>query len=108
MVAGGRRRLRAVRLPASGHFRLLGERGVFYPPLVSSIKITNSDAQLEVLGWIIDTEALAVTLPSQERLKLNTILAEWPPSRGSASAKQVSQLGGFEFLLCCASDLFFC
>ena len=91
----GRRCLRAVQSLASDHFRLLGERGVSDPPLLSARKTTNWDTQLEVLGWIIDTEALTVTLPSHKRLKLHTILAEWPPSRASASAKQVSQLVGF-------------
>ena len=80
---------------ASDHFRLLGERGVSDPPLLSTSKITNWDTRLEVLGWIIDTEALTVTLPSRNRLKLRSLLAEWPPSHPSASARQVFKLGGF-------------
>ena len=48
-----------------------------------------------MLGWIIDTDALTVTLPSHKRLKLRHILAGWPSSRASASGKQVSQLVGF-------------
>ena len=91
----GRRCLRAVQSLASDHFRLLGERGVSDPPLLSTSKITNWDTRLEVLGWIIDTEALTVTLPSRKRLKLRSLLAEWPPSRASASARQVSKLAGF-------------
>ena len=91
----GRRCLRAVQSLASDHFRLLGERGVSDPPLRSVRKITDWDTQLEVLGWIIDTEALTVTLPSHKRLKLQKLLAEWPSSRTSASARQVSQLVGF-------------
>ena len=65
------------------------------PPLLSTSKITDWDTRLEVLGWIIDTEALTVTLPSRKRLKLRSLLAEWPPSRASASARQVSKLAGF-------------
>ena len=91
----GRRCLRAVQSLASDHFRLLGERGVSDPPLLSTSKITDWDTRLEVLGWIIDTEALTVTLPSRKRLKLRSLLAEWPPSRASASARQVSKLAGF-------------
>ena len=91
----GRRCLRAVQSLASDHFRLLGERGVSDPPLLSARKITYWDTQLEVLGWIIDTEALTVTLPSHESLKLQNLLAEWPSSRTSDSARQVSQLLGF-------------
>ena len=65
------------------------------PPRLSTSKITNWDTRLEVLGWIIDTEALTVTLPSRKRLKLRSLLAEWPPSRASASARQVSKLAVF-------------
>ena len=91
----GRRCLRAVQSLASNHFRLLDERGVSDPPLLSARKITDWDTQLEVLGWIIDTEALTVTLPSHKSLKLQNLLPEWPSSRTTASAKQVSQLLGF-------------
>ena len=48
-----------------------------------------------MLGWIIDTEALTVTLPSHKRLKLHNLLAEWPSSRTPTSARQISQLVGF-------------
>ena len=91
----GRRCLRAVQSLASDHFCLLGERGVSDPPLLSARKITDWDTQPEVLGWIIDTEALTVTLSSHKRLKLQNLLAEWPSSRTSASARQVSQFVGF-------------
>ena len=50
----GRRCLRAVQSLASDHFRLLGERGVSDPPLLSTSKITDWDTRLELLGWIID------------------------------------------------------
>ena len=74
---------------------MLGERGVSDPPLLYARKTTDWDTELEVLGWIIDTEALTVTLPSHKRLKLQNLLAEWLSSRTSASARQVSQLVGF-------------
>ena len=91
----GRRCLRAVQSLVSDHFRLLGERDVFDAPLLSAKKTITWDTQLRVLGWIIDPEALTATLPSHKRLKLHKILAEWPTSRASPSAKQVSQLVGF-------------
>ena len=92
---GGRRCLRAVQSLASDHFCLLGERGLSDTPLLSAREITDWDTQLEVLGWIIETEALTVTLPSHKRLKPQNLLAECPSSRTSASAKQVSPLVGF-------------
>ena len=48
-----------------------------------------------MLGWVENAEALTVTLLPHKRLKLHALLAEWPPSRVSASAKQVSQPTGF-------------
>ena len=35
----------------------------------------DGDTRLEVLGWIIDTEALTVTLPSRKRLR--EVLCVW-------------------------------
>ena len=89
----GRRCMRAVQSLASDHFRLLGVRGASDPPLLSASIITNWDTRLEVLGWLVDTEALTVTAPPHKRLKLRLLLAEWPSTRTYASAKQVSQLG---------------
>ena len=91
----GRRYMRAVQPLASDQFRLLGVRGASDPPLLSASKITNWNTRLEVLGWLVDTEALTVTSPPHKRLKLRFRLAEWPPTRTYASAKQVSQLAGF-------------
>ena len=54
--------------------------------------LTSWDTRLEVLGWIIDTEALTVTLPPHKREQLCALLAAWPASRASASAKQASKL----------------
>ena len=71
-------------------------------PQLSASKITNWDTRLEVLGYLVDTEALAVTAPPHNRLKLRLLLAEWPPTtRTYASAKQVSQLAGFLMHIFC-------
>ena len=53
-------------------------------------KNTHRDTRVEVLGWIVDTEWLTVTLPSHTRLKLYPLLLEWPPSRAYVSATQVA------------------
>ena len=52
-----------------------------------------------MLGWIINTEALTVAILPHKRGKLREILAVWPASRASASAKQVSELVGFLMLV---------
>ena len=72
----GRRCMRAVQSLASDHFRLLGVRGAFDPPLLSASKITSWDTRLEELGWVVDAEALAATLPPHKRLKLRSFLVE--------------------------------
>ena len=87
--------MRALQSLPSVHFCLLGVRGASAPPLLSASTITNWDTRLEVLGWLVDTEALTLTARPHMRLKLRVILAEWPPTRAHASAKQVSQLACF-------------
>ena len=88
--------MQAVQSLASDHFRLLDVRGASDPPLLSPSKITNWNTRFEVLGWLVDTaQGLTVTSPPHKRLKLRLLLAEWPPTRIYASAKQVSHLAGF-------------
>ena len=78
----------------SHHVRLLGALGAYDRLLLSASIITKWDTRLKVLGWILGTEVLAVTLPSHKRGKLRELIAAWPPSRTSASAKKVSKLVG--------------
>ena len=91
----GRRFLRAVQPLESDHFRLLGVRGASNSPLLSASKITSWDTCFEVLGSLVDTEALMVTSAPHNRLKLRLFSEEWPSTRSCALAKQVSQLAGF-------------
>ena len=91
----GRRCMGAVQSLASGHFRLLCVRGASDSPLLPVSKITNWNTRLEVLGWLVDREALTVTAPPHKRLILRLLVAECHSTRTYASAKQVSQLAGF-------------
>ena len=52
----------------------------------------------ELRCWLDRRHGVAYTasLPSPKRLYLRAILSDWPPSRESASAKQVSQLVGVQ------------
>ena len=79
-----------MRALAPDHFSLLADRGVFDPPLLSDKQNTHRDTRDEVLGWIVDTEWLTVTLLSRTRLKLYPLLLEWPPSRAYISATEVA------------------
>ena len=82
--------------PSWDHFRLLGHRGPNDPPLLSDAKkITDFSTRLEVLGWILDTQTLTVTMPLRKQQKLHRLLGEWPRSRLCATARQVAELTGF-------------
>ena len=98
----GRRCRRAVQSLASDHFRLLGTRGPNDPPLLSKEKNTDFNTRLEVLGWILDTQQLTVTMPAQKQQKLARVLGNWPATRTSATARQVSELTGFLMHVCFA------
>ena len=100
LVAGrfysdGRRSLRAVQSTAPDHFRLLGGWGPNDPPLLSPKKITDFETRLKVLGWILDTEKLTVSMTPRKLEKLQRMLGEWPVSRQTATVRQVSELTGF-------------
>ena len=51
--------------------------------------------RLEVLGWILDTHELTVTLTLRKQQKSKGLLEAWPMSRNVATARQVSELTGF-------------
>lgn len=93
----GRRLRRAIESLASDHFRLLGPRGSGDPPLLEARKILGWNTRLEVLGWILDTDQLTISLPSHKSSKLREILGNWPRSRAIATCKQISELTGFLF-----------
>ena len=98
----GRRCLKAIQSIASDHFRLLGVRGPSDPPLLAKSKLTDFSTRLEVLGWVLDTHELTLTLPERKHDKLRRVLDEWPPSRAVATARQISQLTGFLAHVCLA------
>ena len=97
-----RRCRRAVKSLASEHFRLLGTRGPNDPALLSKENITDFSTRLEVLGWILDTQQLTVTMPTQNQQKLARVLGNWPVTRTSATARQVSEVTGFLMHVCFA------
>ena len=92
---------------ASDHFCLFGVRGAPDPPLLSTSEISSWDTHLDVLGWLVDAEALTVTSPPHKRLNLRLILAEWPPARRCFSEAGVTA-GGFPHaqMFCRSSRVF--
>lgn len=105
---GRLRCLGAVKSLTSGRFRFVREGGVSGPFLLLAKNITDWEAQLEVMGCIIGSEALAVTLPSRKLFTLHNILAGCPPLsyicfRGAGVAARWLSHACF---LCCASGAF--
>lgn len=90
----GRRCLRPVQSLATDHFRLLRDRGYSDPPLILPTKVTNFEARLEVLGWVLDTQQLTILTTDRKQHKLSRLLHAWPESRTFAT-RQVSELTGF-------------
>ena len=80
---------------ASGHFRLLGPRGPREHPLLKAHTILGWTTHLEVLGWVVDTDKLIISLSPCKRSKVWQTLADWPHSRHSATCKQIVELTGF-------------
>lgn len=63
----GRRCLGTVQSVTPDHFRLLGHQGPNDPPLLSENKIPDFSSRLEVLGRILDTQRLTVTIPPRKQ-----------------------------------------
>ena len=91
----GRRCLCASRSLISDHYRLLGERGVDDPPLLDAKKMSDWDTRLEVLGWVIDTESLTISLSEAKITKLQNLVLQWPRDRKCASVRDILSLTGF-------------
>ena len=64
------------------------------PPLLSKHKISHWDTQLEVLGWAIDSVAMAIALTKAKAAKLRGLLLTWPRSRRYALESEVRELVG--------------
>ena len=97
---GGKRCIRASQSFASDSFRLFGNRDSGEPPLFAQEKTTPWDTRVEMLGWMIDTVAMTISVPLAKIAQLRELLAEWPTDRQSASVKDVRSLLGKLLHLC--------
>lgn len=84
---------------ASDHFRLFGDRPPGFPPLFSSSKLTSWESSLEVLGWVIDTKAMSISVPQAKLVMTHDLLAEWAV-RSAARENEVRSLMGKLLNLC--------
>lgn len=73
----------------------MGERGPSDPLLLPAQNISSWAEISEALGSIVDTNSMTITLIPMKSAKLRAMLAERPPSRNSATKRQISQVTGF-------------
>ena len=96
----GLRCLRASQSFASDSFRLFGSRSGGEPPLFAREKITSWDTRMEMLGWMIDTVAMTISVTQEKVEQLQALLAQWPVERKVAPVKEVRSLLGRLLHLC--------
>ena len=73
----------------SDHLRLLRRRGPNDPPLLSTKYITNFETRLEVLGWILETKKLTVSMTLCKLEMVQFLLGEWSVSHQTATFRYV-------------------
>ena len=78
----------------SDHGRLLGAHQAGKPPLLSPEKVSSWHMRLEVLGWVIDTASMTISLPQTKITQLRELLAKWPKGRRIASESELRSLMG--------------
>ena len=93
----GRRCSRAMQSIGSDYFRLLDSRDQNKPPLLAPKRVTNFETRLEMLGWIIDTKNLTVSMTPSKLEKLHRLRGDWPVWHQTATARQ--QLSGLTVFL---------
>ena len=65
------------------------------PSPAGSATILGWSTRSEVLGWVLDTDKLTISLPSRKSYKFRQVLADWPHCQDSATCKQIAELTGF-------------
>lgn len=73
----GRRCLRAIQSIASGDLRLLGTRGSGDPPLLAHCKLTDFSTRRGVLGWLLDTHDLTITMTDRRHDTYLEFVGRW-------------------------------
>ncbi|CAM9809095.1 unnamed protein product, partial [Choristocarpus tenellus] len=78
----------------SDHIRLLGQRDLDEPPILSAKKLTGWHTTQVVVGWRIDTEKMTIALPEGKLKGMKSLLGEWPESKLVARVQEVWVLLG--------------
>ena len=78
----------------SDHGCLLGARQAGELPPLSPEKVSSWYTCLEVLGWVIDTVSMTISLAQTELTQLRELLAKWPNDRRVASESDLRSLMG--------------
>jgi len=90
----GRRCLRATRSFLSDSFRLFGTRTDGEPALFDPEKTTSGDSSMVMLGWLIDTVAMTISVPPEKAVHVCEMLSQWPAGRRTATVKEIRSLLG--------------
>ena len=76
----------------SHHIRMLGRSQDNPVPIMSTAKLTNWMVAQEVLGFVIDTQSMRISVPVRKIDDIRAMLKEWPLNRTYARIKEVASL----------------
>ena len=84
------RLLVATKSAVSDHIRMLGRSQDNPVPIMSTAKLTNWMVAQEVLGFVIDTQSMRISVPVRKIDDIRAMLKEWPLNRTYARTKEVA------------------
>ena len=84
----------ATKSAVSDHLRMLGSSQANPVPVMSQKKLTDWLVAQEILGFVVDTQKMSISVPARKIDEIQTLLKEWPSTRQEAKAKQVWSLTG--------------
>lgn len=76
------------------HLRMLGSSADNPVPVMSAKKLTNWTVAQEILGFVIDTQNMRISVPPRKIDEIRDLLRKWPMDRRSARIKEVESLIG--------------
>ena len=71
-----------------------GRKGSGEEPLLPHKKVADWAPRKEVLGFDLDTERMAISLPGRKNNEQREMLQEWPEERSNAAVREVLVIAG--------------
>ena len=84
----------ATKSAVSDHIRMLGRSQDNPVPIMSTAKFTNGMVAQEVLGFVIDTQSMRISVPVQKIDDIRAMMKGWPLNRTYESIKEVASCRG--------------